>query len=300
METFEARKSAGESASDEELYSLCRKYGESALHYRRKFIGLLPEVYKRKLFEKKKFRTIFEFAAKLGGIREKHVRRVLNLERSFEELPVLKQMLVSGEVSVNKLAKIASIATVENELALVGQVKLLPCRALETLARDERSARCDAGAGVAVAAQDADGLQEPLFDAISVHVNTKEPRLDDDVKLQLADLQEKGIDINELLRGMLAKREVELAEKKELAGAEAKPTNSRYISVTVRKILKEAYGSKCSISGCMRGAEQIHHAQRFALAGAHDPRYMAPLCKEHHQIAHSIDLKVHGVRARAG
>jgi hypothetical protein len=61
------------SVSDEKLYALCKKYGENALYYRRKFIGLLPEVYKRKLYEKKKCGSIFEFAAKLCGVSEEHV-----------------------------------------------------------------------------------------------------------------------------------------------------------------------------------------------------------------------------------
>jgi hypothetical protein len=73
-------------------------------------------------------------------------RRVLNLEKKFEEMPALRTMLVNGEVSANKLAKIASIATVENQDLLADQVKILPCRALETLVKDERLAmRMDAG-----------------------------------------------------------------------------------------------------------------------------------------------------------
>ena len=55
--------------------------------------------------------------------------------------------------------------------------------------------------------------------------------------------------------------------------------------------MKEEFGDKCSMSGCMRLARQIHHTQRFALAGVHDPRYMAPMCEEHHRIAHGIDMK---------
>jgi len=147
--------------SDEKLYALCRKYGENSLYYRRKFIGFLPEVYKRKLYEKKKFRSIFEFAARLCGVSEEQVRRVLNLEKKFEDKPVLKAMLENGEVSANKLAKIASIATPENQQILASQVKLLPCRALETLARDERRI------------ENENGLQTQLLGDKSVHVRDR-------------------------------------------------------------------------------------------------------------------------------
>lgn len=119
--------------SDESLFFLCKKYGEIALKYRNKFAGLLPEVYRRRLYKKKGFTSIFEFAAKLSGMSEEQVRRVLNLEKRFEEMPVLHGLLVNGEVSVSKLSKVASIATVKNQDFLASQVKLLPRTALETL-----------------------------------------------------------------------------------------------------------------------------------------------------------------------
>ncbi len=46
--------------------------------------------------------------------------------------------MVSGEVSVNKLSRVAAIATKENEETWAEQVKILPQSALETLVRDER------------------------------------------------------------------------------------------------------------------------------------------------------------------
>lgn len=78
--------------------------------WRQKFLGLLPEVYKRRLYEKKGFGSIFEFAKKLAGVSEEQVRLVLNLEKRFEDKPILKALLVEGTVSVNKLARIVSIA----------------------------------------------------------------------------------------------------------------------------------------------------------------------------------------------
>ncbi|MEK7523726.1 MAG: hypothetical protein AAB588_01720 [Patescibacteria group bacterium] len=56
---------------------------------------------------------------------------------------------------------------------------------------------------------------------------------------------------------------------------------------------------ECSIPNCSKKAEAIHHTQRFALSHSHDPRFLAPLCKSHHIIAHSIDLKFHKSRLAA-
>ncbi|MFA5793054.1 MAG: hypothetical protein WC897_04280 [Candidatus Gracilibacteria bacterium] len=41
--------------SDNELYRMARIYGKRAIFWRRKFMGLLPEISKRKIYEKKGF-----------------------------------------------------------------------------------------------------------------------------------------------------------------------------------------------------------------------------------------------------
>ncbi|MEK7523729.1 MAG: hypothetical protein AAB588_01735 [Patescibacteria group bacterium] len=270
--------------SDEKLFSLCRQYGEQARRWRQKFAGLLPEVNRRRLFEKKGFSSIFEFAKKLAGMSEEHVRRILNIERKFSAMPILKTMLVNGEVSVNKLAKVASIATAENQDALANQVKLLSCRALETLARDEKVSK-------------------------SVHVNTNSPQifenassesdelgLDAEIKEELLELRRKGIDINPFMREALERRKQSIIQEKARIIAKADVAKSRYIPVETRNVLIEEFGEKCSIPYCQKPSGTIHHTQRFALARTHDVRYLAPLCLAHHEIAHSIDVKFHEIK----
>ena len=288
--------------SDEKLYELCQTYGERARLWRQKFAGLLPEVFKRELHKKKGFGSIYEFAAKLAGMSEKQVDIVLHLEKKFEDRPILKQMLEQGEVSVNKLVRVASISTAENEDFWAAQVKFLPKAALETLVRDEK---------YAAASFTGSDLQENNFIEKLMpghHGNGKltipqELNLSAEVSQKLLELQQKGIDLNALLIEFLKKRDLDIAQKKEKLSAEAKPTNSHYIFTEVRAVLDEEHGEKCSIKTCSKPAEHIYHEQRFALAKIHDPKYLAPLCsplarfdalascKEHHQIAHSIDLK---------
>lgn len=244
--------------SDADLYRLCRDYGERALLWRRKFIGLLPEVERRRLYSAHGFSSVFEFAFKLAGLSEQQVRTALNLDRRFTEMPALKAALESGEVSINKLVRIQSVATVENEVFWAQQVKVLPKAALETLVRDEKSLP---------------GQRAPL-------------QLAGPVKARLEELQEKGIDINALLTEFLDQREENLeTEKAELAEV----GGSRYVPVAVRRVLEKEHGSKCSIPGCFRPSEQIHHTRRFSVTHSHDPRYLAPLCREHHQLAHFAD-----------
>src|SRR3989344_4880403 len=169
--------------TDEKLYELCKKFGASALLWRQKFIGLLPEVNRRRLYEKKGFSSIFEFAFKLCGLSAEQVRLTLNLEKRFEDKPVLKKMLEDGEASINKLARVVSIATPENEEELAEKIKVLPTRALETFVRDEKYL------------QNPNGSQKPLFGNKSLHVQTLNFEISDDVKEELNKLSSKGIDV---------------------------------------------------------------------------------------------------------
>jgi hypothetical protein len=305
----ECEKQLGlESKNDDKLFVLCKRYSKFIRYGRQKFIGLLPEVFKSRMYQRKGFVSIYEFAAKLAYMSRDQVDLVLNLNRRFEDKPVLQLLLLNGEASLNKLARVASIATKENQEILAEQVKLLPQKALETLVRDEK---------LAVKAEDRNGLQWPTFDDKSLRAQTLLGKLKIDAELveKIYELQEKGIDINEMIREMLERRDENLEEKKNEVAREAglaetkgresaekmcakdtKPANSRYISVKVRRILREEYGNKCSIAGCKRPAEQLHHTQRFALAKTHDPRFLAPLCSEHHKIAHAIDIRVQKFR----
>jgi hypothetical protein len=231
--------------TDEQLFNLCKTYGENARHWRQKFMGLLPEVYKRRLYEKKHFSSIFEFAAKLAGISQEHVRRVLNLERKFEDKPTLHSLLINGKVSANKLVRIASIATVGNQEELARMMETLSNRAIETFVKDEKRAlqteksskeslnifelmdtknvpgnvfSCNPG--------NQNGLREPLFRGKSLHVHTQikthdigalvkiMEKLSVEVQNKLLALAEKNIDINKIILDALNNRETKIAQEK--------------------------------------------------------------------------------------
>lgn len=389
--------SKGTRLSDDQLLRLCEKYGLQAKLWRQKFCGLLPEVCKRRLYEKKRFRSIFEFALILGGLSEHQVRLVLNLDKRFEEMPHLHELLAEGKVSVNKLARVVSVATVENEEFWANQCKNLSNRALEVLVNDEKKLMVNSGNNlpkidhenfelgfasrgrnslfgnftaqqqnylggngfdIIHQSKNLNGSPEPQIDYKSLHVQTfgiennshKEanfthrssaepepynvdvhikfmaliPKLDQKIKMKILELSEKGIDVNSVLAVILDEREQDIEHRKneivegkiglknivdtsesKTGGKDGKSqTASRYIPVNTRRVLQLEHGTKCSIATCSKMAEQIHHSQRFGLMknavpqAAHDPRYLAPLCKEHHQIAHSIDVKFGEVRKK--
>ena len=294
--------------TDSQLYSLSKKYGKQARLWRQKFIGLLPEVARRKLYLKKGFNSIHEFAAKLAGVSREHVNRVLNIEKKFAKAGTeqLRKILINGEVSSNKLAKIASIASKEQEEELVTAVKILPCRSIETHVRDmkyfqenQQSSENNPDP------QNQNGLLKPKGDAKSVHVNKlnnplkMKLNLSEDTLNQLLELQEKGIDIDELLQQFLHTREQEIQTKKEQIAEEVQEKErgkrqnndkiTRHVPIKVRRILQQEHGTKCSIPQCQKPSKHLHHTVRFGLHRSHDPRLIAPLCKEHHDIAHALD-----------
>jgi len=267
--------------NNNQLYKLCKKYGRNALEARRKFIGLLPEVFKRRLYEQKGFASIYEFAAKLAGLSHEQVNSAIRLERKFADKPILKKALIEGEISINKLARVACISTQENQKDLFEKTKILSNRAIETFVKDVKN-------------ENKDGLSKPLFRAKSLHVQTL--KLDEDIENKLIEMQEKGIDVNEFLRKALQKRTEEIKQKKEEIAHEQNQKlqtgkQTRYLEVKVRRLLKEEHGTKCSYPNCTKLAKTLHHTRRFALSNIHDPHFIAPLCLAHHEIAHKIDVK---------
>lgn len=303
--------------TDEKLYELCRLYGERARIWRQKFLGLLPEVYKRRLYAQKGFSSIFEFAAKLAGASEEQVCRVLNLERRFQDKPDLHKALVEGEVSVNKLIRVAPIANCENQKFLAEQAKLLPKSALAVFVRDEKAQSLRSyGVPGHVSGEQSEIWQEAAL---------PEPQLSGEVKQKLYDLQEKGIDVNAFILEALERRERKIEEEKQrLAGEQAKMRGarqraatsgaqnasgtegvgpaaplsaavdsraiSRHIPVKIERLVRQEYGSKCAVPGCGRDSAHIHHEIPFAMMRSHNPYFLKPLCEEHHVIAHNINL----------
>jgi len=285
-----------ENLTDEKLYELCKMYGARALEWRRKFVGLLPEVERRKLYLRKGFSDIFEFAAKLAGVSKEQVQTVIRADEKFADKPVLREALVSGEISANKLVRLVTVATVENQEFLAEKVKLLSNRAVEVLVRDMKFLHVQEN-----------GKQDGLFERKDVDGSLRAQKLEKlklsgEVVGKLVKLQNKGLDINVLILEFLEKREKEIEEKKMEISREvaekvvgkrnANVAVTRYVPAEVRKVLREEHGTKCAVPNCKKMAEALHHTARFGLVKEHNPYFMAPLCREHHEIAHAIDGKV--------
>ncbi len=145
---------------------------------------------------------------------------------------------MAGEGSANKLIRIASVATIDNQQELAEKVKLLPQKALEIFVREERMGAyvdggcgkgdagfgkngCDSGTSNNGRGQTGDAFPKPLFEAKCLRAQTL--KLDDDVENELMEMQEKGIDVNKFLRECLKRRKEEIdLEKAKIAEEEAR------------------------------------------------------------------------------
>lgn len=218
----------------------------------------------------------------MGGVSREQVFLTLNLDQRLTPTPVLKQALLSGEVSINKLTRIVSIATPETQDFWINQSKLLSNRALETLIKDTK--------GLHVQTSNHNKTKE-----IQKVEQSDELQLSSKVKERLLALQNRGLDLSQMLEELLDKREQKIQEQKRSIARqlqEKKPSHSRYIPKKVINILQKEFGSKCAHSNCTNVSVNTHHQRRFTLDASHDPAYLVPFCKFHHEIAHAIDVRV--------
>jgi len=109
-------------------------------------------------------------------------------------------------------------------------------------------------------------------------------------------LAAKGFDVDELLVKLLNKRNEEILKEKVEIAENLPEEQSEHVPARTKKVLEAEYGTICAIPKCKKASEEIHHTTRFSISKQHNPFYMAPLCKEHHLLAHSVDVKVHEKR----
>ncbi|MFA5948466.1 MAG: hypothetical protein WC806_05910, partial [Candidatus Gracilibacteria bacterium] len=145
------------------------------------------------------------------------------------------------------------------------------------------------------------GLQKSFFE--DKNLPGRDLNLSPEVREKLFELQQKGIDINNLLLEFLQKREEEIIEKKKevrekVLQKEQEKLATKHVPMMVRRVIQLEYGKKCSIKNCQKQAVHIHHLQRFSVSQSHDPNFLVPLCKEHHERAHAVDLAYQKIRRK--
>ena len=96
-----------EEIPDQELWKEFKSVGLQALVMRKKFASYLPEILRRGVY-KKEFHSIYECAARLGGLSVRHVDEILNTYKKIKDKPKLCEAFAKEGWS--KVRVIASLA----------------------------------------------------------------------------------------------------------------------------------------------------------------------------------------------
>lgn len=127
-----------ETLTDRELFEAAQRIGSVALKSRRAFIGLLPLVERRRVYDGRTFYSIYDFAAKVGGVGREVVEEVLRLDNQLREFPLVQKLLYSGKVGWTKIRTVMHWLMPENQQEWIKKLENLSNRALEVYVRDFR------------------------------------------------------------------------------------------------------------------------------------------------------------------
>lgn len=249
--------------TDKQLWDLCQKYGGKARKRKRKFAALLPEVERRKLWEKHGFYSIYHFAAKIGGVGKSTVDEILRTFRKVEDKPLLK-----AEIEKQGWGKVRAVASLPlEEEDLVEMVQTLPKATLEEYAKNVKQQDCQTPPG-----------WDPEPDRTLRIDKFTEFRLKN-YRQRLEKQQKRAITLKETLNILLDQVEESPRQRPQRLSREGK----RYVSAGDRRKVEEKYGGKCAM--CDDPYTEIHHPDRFAKTGSH--KRLVPLCHDCHQLAHA-------------
>jgi len=273
--------------TDNEFYSLFQKRGKNARQAVNEFVAMIPEAFKRKIYKKKGFGSIYELAAKVGGLSRNVVDEALRIDEKLKEMPKLKSKI--AVVGLSKVKTVANTATKETDNEWAQKVTKMTRSALETHARDVRNSL--------PGESKPNTQQESIFDN-QVEFETFSIKLDPKMVIKLKQLKNKmpkGTTWNEVFENLLPK------EPKPQKNPRPASPKSRTASTQKRRDALNKTKGLCSISGCNKPATEIHHKKPWAIFKKHDE--LEPHCKGHHELAHqsesAIDKKFRAYKMQA-
>lgn len=252
--------------NDDQYYEIFKVKGTIALKSKKEFVAMIPRIYRSGIYKKKGFGSIFECAAKLGGVSHAVVEEAIRIDEKLADLPKLRQLM--PKVGVSKLKRIVSVAKKETENEWAKKVQKMSKAALETHIRDIKKS-------VPGHSEKPKSLFGNNFESFIV-------KLDPKVILRLKIIKQKmgdGTTWNDVFEKL-----TDLPKPK--SQKNPKPTNpeTRQASTKQRREALESTDGKCNVTGCNKPAEEIHHEKPWSIFRSH--QNLKPLCKAHHELAH--------------
>ena len=250
--------------SEIELHQTFVQYGATAKEWLRKCALLLPEIHRRRIWEKKGFGSIYEYAGKLAGMSKSAVEEALWVVGRVEDKPELLRVI--EKKGVGAVRPVASIATIETAEFWAEKASLMSIHTLQTYVHEAKR----------------EGLKDlpdvRQIQSETIDITMQLPRGMGERLMKIKGGREWGEVMNELLSLQEREREQNMPEEK--------ITDSRYIPVEIEKFVIKRSGGVCEFGACRRRYDILHHIQRFALEHVHDPARIVALCTAHERIVH--------------
>lgn len=272
------------------------RFGGQAKEWTRKCILLLPEIERGRIWEKKGFNSIYEYAAKLAGMNRDKVNDALRILEKIADKPALRQVV--EQKGLGAVRPVVTIATVETAAFWAEKAGEMAKNTLETYVKEYKKfcPRTESEAG--------NSQQQAVLDFESKKIDRDNfgvgqdgdnnllagraefkkivaMELEPEIVAQLEKLKGQG-DWNDLIKQLLQMRVEKLDEQK----PEAVKTKSRHIPRKIQRYVMARTNGTCAFPSCKNPMKIKHHTQRFALEKIHDPERLYGLCKDHEQIAH--------------
>ncbi|MFA6550263.1 MAG: hypothetical protein WCT36_02825 [Candidatus Gracilibacteria bacterium] len=244
---------------EKDLHEKFSFYGKNAKEWMRKCVLLLPEINRLRIWEKKGFGSVYEYAAKLAGMSKNTVDEALRILRKIEDKPEIKKVV--EEKGLNAIKPIVTTATPETDKFWAEKAREMSVHTLETYVRE---------------------FHHVVEFDVTPQVQNISMELDPKIVDQLNKLKGQG-NWNDLMQKLLEAYKTQNEAKKPIPQENAK----RYVPAKIEKYAINKTNGTCAFPGCIKKYKYLHHAERFSLTHEHNPDTLIPLCKAHERLAHA-------------
>lgn len=302
------------SSSVQKLHFRFRFYGKNAREWMRKCVLMLPELERERVWEKKGYDSLSEYAGRLSGMSKEMVYEGLRVLRAVEGMPDI--MRVIEERGIGIVRPVLTLLTRENQQFWAEKMQVMSLHTLQmyrreleqqavmpsTINSDPSLDRTFRGAPEIIInspQQEAIGIGDYIEGSMGMDYETtqREPSsstinvapekifaisLKPEIIEQLEKLNGKDGDWNTLMQELLELRTRKLKQEK----PPEKQTLSRHIPVAIERFVVERSRGICEVGACRKTYTILHHVQRFASEKVHDPDRIIALCTAHERLVH--------------
>ena len=244
--------------------------------------ALLPQIYRQRIYEKKGYLTIYEYAGKLAGLSDTVVRKTLGLEKKLEGKPFLQKAIETQ--GVHKVAIVAQLATPETDADWADKVANMNKGDLQELSKEMRGKKTllEMGDTHCCAVQkmtiELDDEAQYLF--LKLKKKFGEALSNKDVLKKILKMLEGAVNrtTSPQKRRKVQKIPGDFRDKKQ-------KRVSKYVSTDRRRVVAARQHGRCAYPGCNKPIEVFHHPEPFSKNQSHDG--IIGLCKTHHNFTHN-------------